>query len=910
VVVAAWIVAGVLHSTSLARAQCSQWSPAFKYSGTSDLISALTVFDDGTGPALYAARQSSTDDSAFGFHPLPAAVSRWTGTQWVPLGSGLAGIVLTLTVHDDGGGPALYAGGALTVGTADALVARWSGSGWTVVGPAGYGYGAVRAFAVFDDGSGPALYAGGYFIYVGSVAAHNVAKWDGASWSPLGSGTSSSSGYGLFALASFDDGSGPALYAGGAVTTAGGSAASGIAKWDGAAWSPVGGGVTDVNVPIVTSLTAFDPGSGPVLCVGGLFHGAGGLAVSNIATWSSGGWADLGAGLPQGVGALAVVPEAGSQVLVAGGQSGTNQMMPQRWNGTSWSLMGGGLGGPIYYYGSWAGAFAIYDEGNGPSLIAGGGFQNSGSAGIHCLARWNGSDWLRFGSGPDDAGVDSTVRACVEFDDGTGAALWVSGRFVNAGGAHCQRLAQWDGTNWTSAGWGGVSNLPDIYTLRVLDLGSGPELCVGAGNGVYRRNAGTWTNLGSTQAPVRALERFDSGSGPQLHAGGTFQVIGGTQVNAIARWNGTTWSSVGGGMNGEVFALLDFDAGSGTRLYAGGAFTTSGGVSTNYLARWDGTTWSSVGGGLNGHVYSLLVHDDGSGPALYVGGAFTLAGGVPANYIARWNGIAWSPLGSGLDGIAASMLSFDDGSGPALYATGTFSSAGGASANSIARWDGANWIDLGGGITDIQPHQNLMGSTLAAYDAGLGSGPHLYVGGSFGTAGGLRSSCIAEWGVCANQGVPLCFGDGSGHPCPCSNNGAPGHGCANSAVPGGALLSTSGATVPDTIVLTSSGEPPSSLSVFLQGRLVLTAGVTFGDGVRCASGTIARLFVRTASTGTVSVPADGDPTIRARSAALGDPVLPGERRYYQTYYRDGNPSFCPPPTGSSFNVTNAVKIVW
>src|SRR5678809_1125507 len=87
----------------------------------------------------------------------------------------------------------------------------------------------VRALIVHDDGTGPALYAGGGFTHAGGVAAACIAKWNGGTWTPLGLGTNS----GVLALCSFDDGSGPALYAGGYLTSAGGAPASFIAKWDG-----------------------------------------------------------------------------------------------------------------------------------------------------------------------------------------------------------------------------------------------------------------------------------------------------------------------------------------------------------------------------------------------------------------------------------------------------------------------------------------------------------------------------------------------------------------------------------------------------------------------------------------------------------------------------------------------------
>jgi hypothetical protein len=72
----------------------------------------------------------------------------------------------------------------------------------------------VFALTVFDDGGGggPALYVAGRFSVAGGVvAANNIAKWDGTHWAALGSGTNNL----VFSLIVFDDGMGPALYAGG-----------------------------------------------------------------------------------------------------------------------------------------------------------------------------------------------------------------------------------------------------------------------------------------------------------------------------------------------------------------------------------------------------------------------------------------------------------------------------------------------------------------------------------------------------------------------------------------------------------------------------------------------------------------------------------------------------------------------
>src|SRR6266478_97630 len=117
----------------------------------------------------------------------------------------------------------------------------------------------------------------------------------------------------------------------------------------------------------------------------------------------------------------------------------------------------------------------------------------------------------------------------------------------------------------------------------------------------------------------------------------------------------------------EALAVL------GSDVYAGGLFTTAGGSAANYIAKWNGSSWSAVGSGMDYFVYALAV----SGSVLYVGGQFTTAGGSAATNIAKWNGSSWSALGSGLgtsdsfDSVYALVVS-----GSVLYAGGRFTTAG------------------------------------------------------------------------------------------------------------------------------------------------------------------------------------------------------------------------------------------
>lgn len=175
---------------------------------------------------------------------------------------------------------------------------------------------------------------------------------------------------------------------------------------------------------------------------------------------------------------------------------------------------------------------------------------------------------------------------------------------------------------------------------------------------------------------------------------------------------------------------------------------------------------------------------------------------------------------------------------------------------------------------------------------------------------GAGDAFLRDRGV-ASAFARFCSGDDSGAACPCGNSGSPGHGCENSAGTGGALLTVTGVASlsADTVQITCSGELPSALSILLQGDTVIAA-TGFGDGLRCTGGTLKRLYVKSAIGGVVVAPQSGDPSISARSAALGDPIPLGATRLYQVLYRNALESFCPNPPGGTFNVSNAIAVAW
>jgi hypothetical protein len=84
----------------------------------------------------------------------------------------------------------------------------------------------------------------------------------------------------------------------------------------------------------------------------------------------------------------------------------------------------------------------------------------------------------------------------------------------------------------------------------------------------------------------------------------------------------------------------------------------------------------------------------------------------------------------------------------------------------------------------------------------------------------------------------------------------------------------------------------------------------FGDGVRCVGENLKRLYVKSAVGGSIIAPAGSDPSVTARSAALGHPIVAGVERRYQVYYRDPLLFACPSPGGSSFNITVGMRVPW
>jgi hypothetical protein len=300
---------------------------------------ALTTFDpDGSGPLP----AKPVVGGSFG-------VAAWDATtdQWSTLGAALPYEVRVLAAMPNGDVIAGLRNVSASVPVGD--VRRFDGANWTPLVTSMQGV--VNALHALPNGD---LLIGGDFTSVNGVPANGLARWDGATWTEFAGGVAGPFGFSVTKFGVLANGD---LVVGGRFSAAGGVAANNIAKWNGTSFSPLGSGLanpgTVVSAPAVTGLETLPNGD---LFVCGMFQVAGGVAVNSVALWNGSSWSPMGAGLGgpsiySGV-LFSATQLPNGDVLVAGGYpvggGGIWAGRLHRWDGSSWQQQGGALGSFLY----------------------------------------------------------------------------------------------------------------------------------------------------------------------------------------------------------------------------------------------------------------------------------------------------------------------------------------------------------------------------------------------------------------------------------------------------------------------------------------------------------------------------------------------------------------------------------
>jgi len=247
----------------------------------------------------------------------------WNGSAWKPFcnavgpGPAFGGSVLALQVI----GNTLYVGGAFQNGAglpaADYLLAcdLTTGASSSTVPHDGDMSGSVYALTADHSGT---LYAGGQFSNLaGNLAIDHIGAYSAGSWHPMGSGPSPGGGsIDSYVRALASDGTN--VYVGSDSTSIGGvSGANHVAKWNGSSWSAMGSNYFSTLTYIYA--LAVD---GPLVFAGGSFQNASGDPMADqIAYWNGSAWHHLGSnGSGNGpfIGNTAALATRGARVFAGG----------------------------------------------------------------------------------------------------------------------------------------------------------------------------------------------------------------------------------------------------------------------------------------------------------------------------------------------------------------------------------------------------------------------------------------------------------------------------------------------------------------------------------------------------------------------------------------------------------------
>ncbi|MFA7253443.1 MAG: fibronectin type III domain-containing protein [Patescibacteria group bacterium] len=645
------------------QAQTKKSSSANNISGWGSVLTAgnkmkiLTnvIILNQSGSSMYLVASNGSSVTGFKY---TTEVPVWTSANdggeaaWFEFGDGgFSAAVNAVAIS----GTDVYVGGSFI--KIDSLttnfIAKWNGSSWSTLG-SGVG-GPVYALEVV----GTDLYVGGSFNSAGAVAVNNLAKFNTltSEWSSVGGGVVGVEENSAIVYSLIESNS--SLYIGGSFVLAGETSAKSIAKWDIAAesWSALGNGLIDMNdsTAIVRSI-AID---GSSVYAGGMFVQAGEVAANVVAVWDGNSWSSMGS--PQMDMAMTVAIY-NSEVYIGG--LGWSEGNAAKWNGSAWEYIN---------FTSEVRTLVVNDG----KLYAGGGFQALGEDSFKFIAVYNGVSW---------SGLEQDLNNTVSQLTFSGNDLYTVGSYTAAGTVAAKYFAKYSDGQWQAQGSvGGIDG--DVNTIAVDDSNNiyiGGTFRTAGGisaNRIAKYDGDTWSALGTgTSGEVKVIKVVDD----IVYVGGSFASAGGEATSNIASWNPatSTWSALGSGTDSTVYTLADF----GSSLYAGGNFSTAGGGAASKVATWNMTagTWSALGSGVNDLVLSVATDPEGN---LYVGGSFT----SPGSKIAKWNGLEWSALGTGVNNLVRSLIFVDS----KLYVSGHFTTAGGVSSNLVAMWDGENWNSMG-----------------------------------------------------------------------------------------------------------------------------------------------------------------------------------------------------------------------
>jgi len=265
-------------------------------------------------------------------------VSKWDGTTWSELGAdsnALNANAMINSICSDYLGN-IYAAGYFIDSTGKEYVAKWNGKSWIELGGTG-------ANALNNDGT---IYSictdvfGNVYTTTSSVItvpySGNIAKWDGNSWTQLGTGASGlNANEVIYSICTDDSGN---VYAAGEFTNK--TNDTYVAKWNGSSWTELG--TTNILHSGSSILSICIDKNRNVYAAGNFFDST---SKCFVAKWNGTIWSELGAGstaLYANSSILSICTDSSGNVYAAGAFTDSNGSTEvEKWDGASWSEVGG-----------------------------------------------------------------------------------------------------------------------------------------------------------------------------------------------------------------------------------------------------------------------------------------------------------------------------------------------------------------------------------------------------------------------------------------------------------------------------------------------------------------------------------------------------------------------------------------
>ena len=483
-------------------------------------------------------------------------------------------------------------------------------------------------------------------------------------------------------------------------STAGAVGDAQVWKWDGSTWTMIGGGANAVN----GSWDANTYEGAYALATDGtnIYVGLGATAGDGeVWRWNGSSWSKIGgdganSGWTSGYEyAYSLIFHNGK--LYAGLGANTNEAEVWEWNGSSWTKIGGdGVSG------SWNSAYEVVYSlaSDGTNLYAGLG----NTAGDAEVWRWNGSSWTKIG-GDGVSGSWNTNYEVVHSLKYFGGNLY-AGLGNSAGDGEVWR---WNGSSWTMIGGDTINGSWANSTYEdVRSLGwDGTNLYAGLGTGngdgeLWRYDGTQWDKIGgdgasgswsTNQGDAIMSLLFDGG---KLYTG--VYDAGGDGLVYTWDTSNSTWDMIGGGLVNKSWGFYGLNStqvmqAQGGYLYAG----MGGAVGAALVYQYDGSNWTLVGGqGINGswapYTYEYVFSMASYKGDLYVGL------GVSANdaEVWKWDGSTWTKIGgdSVNSGWTANFEEVDSLAADDTYLYAGLGNTGGD--GEVWRWDGTSWTRIGG----------------------------------------------------------------------------------------------------------------------------------------------------------------------------------------------------------------------